>query len=110
MSFLKYLEEATGEYEGRKVELDKPFRLKGDDKKFGVYVKNDKGNVVQVKFGDADMEIKRDDKERREAFRSRHSCDEKKDKTSAGYWSCKMWQKGTSVSDMVSEDVEVRFL
>ena len=37
------------EYQGRKVNLNKPFRLQGENKKFGVYVKNDKGNTVQVK-------------------------------------------------------------
>lgn len=46
--------------------LNKPFRLpSGSKKKFGVYVKNDKGNVVMVKFGDPNMEIKRDDPARR---------------------------------------------
>lgn len=99
-----FLNEA--EYEGREVELDKPFRLSGDDnKKFGVYVKNpDTGNVIKVKFGDPDMEIKRDDDEARKAFRARHNCDDKDDKTTAGYWSCKMWQAGTTVSDMLNEE------
>jgi hypothetical protein len=83
-----YLNEA--EYKGKKVKLDKPFRLTNDSKKFGVYVRNKKGNVVIVKFGDPDMEIKRDDPERRKAFRARHKCDDKTDKTTAGYWSCKM--------------------
>ena len=100
MRLNNYLTEA--EYDGEKVELDKPFRLPdGSNKKFGVYVKNDKGNVVKVTFGDPDMEIKRDDPERRKAFRSRHKCDQKNDKTTAGYWSCKMWQKGKSVSDIL---------
>jgi hypothetical protein len=50
------------EHEGRKVKLNDPFRLpSGSKKKFGVYVKNDKGNVVKVTFGDPNMEIKRDD-------------------------------------------------
>jgi hypothetical protein len=100
----KEINEKKGEYEGREVTLEDPFRLKNDDKKFGVYVKNDKGNVVMVKFGDADMEIKRDDDEARESFRARHKCDQKKDKTSAGYWSCKMWQKGSSVSDVLESE------
>lgn len=91
------------EYQGKKVDLDKPFRLKDDDKKFGVYVKNDKGNVVMVRFGDPDMEIKRDDPEARKAFRARHNCSDKKDKTSAGYWSCKMWSD-KSVSDITESE------
>lgn len=75
-----------------KKTLNKPFRLpKGSKKKFGVYVKNKKGNVILVKFGDPNMEIKRDDKEARKAFRSRHNCDTAKDKTTPRYWSCKMW-------------------
>lgn len=81
------LEEA--EYQGREVELNKPTR--GDVKKFKVYVKNDKGNVVKVNFGSPDMEIKRDDPEAKKSFRARHKCDQKKDKTSAGYWSCRSW-------------------
>ena len=72
--------------------LNKPFRLpKGSNKKFGVYVKNDKGNVVMVKFGDPNMEIKRDNPERRKAYRARHNCSSPGPKWKANYWSCKMW-------------------
>ena len=77
------------EYNGKSVELNNP--TKGDRKKYKVYVRNDKGNVVKVEFGDPNMEIKRDDPARRAAFRARHNCDQKKDKTTAGYWSCKFW-------------------
>jgi hypothetical protein len=83
--------------------LNKPFRTKGGKKKFGVYVRNSKGNVIRVNFGDPNMEIKRDDPERRKNFRARHDCKNKKDKTKAGYWSCKMWEKGKSVSDHLKE-------
>ena len=79
------------EYEGREVTLNKPFRTQGESKKFAVYVKNDEGNVIIVRFGDPDMEIKRDDPEARANFMARHSCEEKKDPTKPGYWSCKMW-------------------
>ena len=92
----------AAEYKGRKVALNKPFRTKGGAKKFAVYVKNSNGNVVIVRFGDPNMEIKRDDPKRRKAFRDRHNCSEKKDKTSAGYWSCKMWSN-TPVNKMSSE-------
>jgi hypothetical protein len=92
------LEEA--EYQGRKVKLNDPFRTPKGPKKFSVYVKNDKGNVVKVNFGDPNMEIKRDDPERRKSFRARHDCDNKTDKTQAGYWSCQMWKAGKSVSDL----------
>ena len=79
-------------------ELNNP--TKGDVKKYKVYVKNDKGNVVKVEFGDPNMEIKRDDPERRKSFRARHNCDQKKDKTTAGYWSCKFWS-AKSVTDLM---------
>lgn len=79
------------EYQGRKVKLGKPFRPKGGQKKFAVYVKNEKGNVVKVNFGDPGLSIKRDNPERKKAFRARHKCSQKKDRTSAGYWSCRMW-------------------
>ena len=79
------------EYQGRKVTLNKPIRSTDGPKKFHVYVKNDKGNVIKVNFGDPDMKIKKSDPERRKSFRARHKCDQKKDKTTAGYWSCKMW-------------------
>jgi len=75
-----------------KAPLNKPFRLpSGSKKKFGVYVKNDKGNIVMVKFGDPNMSIKRDNPERRKAYRSRHGCDNPGPKYKANYWSCKMW-------------------
>jgi hypothetical protein len=83
------------EYQGEKVTLDSPIRVSGEDHAFKVYVKNDKGNVVKVTFGDPDMPIQRDDKESRENFKSRHNCSSKKDKTTAGYWSCKAWETGT---------------
>ena len=73
----------------RKVTLNKPVR--GGSKKFYVYVKNDKGNVVKVSFGDPNMEIKRDDPERRKAFRARHNCDNPGPKWKARYWSCRNW-------------------
>tara|TARA_Y100000015_G_scaffold42402_1_gene49862 strand:+ start:675 stop:1607 length:933 start_codon:yes stop_codon:yes gene_type:complete len=87
-------------YKGRKVTLNKPFRTPGAPKKFGVYVKNEKGNVVMVRFGDPNMEIKRDDPQRRKNFRSRHQCDTNPGpKTKARYWSCRMWERGKSVTD-----------
>lgn len=79
--------------------LNKPFRTPNGPKKFAVYVRNKKGNIVKVNFGDPNMSIKRDDPERRKSFRARHNCDEKKDKTTPGYWSCKMWSK-KPVSDI----------
>lgn len=77
----------------KNVKLNKPFRTPGGPKKFSVYVKNEKGNVVKVNFGDPNMEIKRDDPERRKNFRARHNCDNPGPKTKAKYWSCKFWSK-----------------
>ena len=82
---------AAEEKKGKK--LNKPFRTPGGPKKFSVYVKNEKGNVVKVNFGDPNMEIKRDDPARRKSFRARHNCDSPGPKTKAKYWSCKMWSK-----------------
>ena len=90
---------SEAEYKGKKVTLNKPFRQTGGNKKFGVYVRNQKGNIIKVSFGDPNMKIKRDDPERRKNFRARHNCDEKKDKTKAGYWSCRQWRAGSKVED-----------
>jgi len=93
--------------EAEKKTLNKPFRLKGEKKKFGVYVKSPKtGNVIVVKFGDPNMEIKRDDPDRRRSFRARHKCDTAKDKTSPRYWSCKMWSKKPVNKSVSSEALE----
>ena len=90
--------------EAEKKTLNKPFRLKDGKKKFGVYVKSPKtGNTIMVKFGDPNMEIKRDDPDRRRSFRARHKCDTAKDKTTPRYWSCKFWSK-KPVSSMASEE------
>lgn len=91
----------TATYKGRKVTLNKPFRTPKESKKFAVYVKNEKGNVVIVRFGDPNMEIKRDDPDRRKAFRSRHGCGGNLKKWTAKYWSCKMWEKSKSVTDVL---------
>ena len=88
------------EYQGRKVKLNNPVR--GGNKKFYVYVRNEKGNVIKVSFGDTTgLDIKRDDPARRKAFRARHNCDNPGPKTKARYWSCKFWEKGKTVTDLV---------
>lgn len=79
--------EAT--YKGDEVELNKPKR--GGAKKYYVYVKNDKGNVIKIEFGDTTgLTAKINDPEARKSFAARHNCDQKKDKTKAGYWSCNL--------------------
>ena len=89
----------AAEYDGRPVKLNNPTR--GDVKKYKVYVRNDKGNVVKVEFGDPNMEIKRDDPARRKSFRARHNCDNPGPKYKARFWSCKFWEKGKSVTDLM---------
>lgn len=83
------LEEA--EYKGRKVQLGKPFLTPDGPKKRSVYVKNAKGNVVKVNFGDPNLKIKKNIPARRKSFRARHKCNTAKDRTSPRYWSCKAW-------------------
>jgi hypothetical protein len=79
------------EYQGRKVQLNKPFRTSGGPKKFAVYTKNQSGNVVIVRFGDPNMKIKKNIPERRKSFRARHNCDNPGPKWKARYWACKSW-------------------
>jgi hypothetical protein len=87
---LTFVGEAS-EYQGRKVTLNKPFRTSNGPKKFAVYVKNESGNVVIVRFGDPNMKIKKNIPERRKSFRARHNCDNPGPKWKARYWSCKAW-------------------
>lgn len=77
------------EYQGREVPLGKPMR--GDVKKFKVYVKNPEGNVVKVNFGQKGMKIKKNNPERRKAFRARHNCDNPGPRHKPRYWSCRKW-------------------
>ncbi len=81
----------AAEYQGRKVKIGKPFLTPDGPKKRSVYVKNDKGNVVKVNFGDPNMEIKKDNPARRKSFRARHNCDNPGPRWKARYWSCKAW-------------------
>ena len=81
----------AAEYQGRKVKLGKPFRTPDGPKKFSVYVKNQKGNVVKDNFGDPNMEIKKDNPKRRKSFRARHNCDNPGPRWKARYWSCRKW-------------------
>ena len=79
------------EYHGRSVPLNKPMR--GDVKKFKVYVKNPAtGNIKKVNFGDPNMRIKKSNPARRKSFRARHHCDTNPGpKTKARFWSCRNW-------------------
>ena len=77
------------EYQGRKVKLGKP--MQGDVKKFKVYVKNPKGNVVKVNFGQKGVKIKKSNPARRRSFRARHNCANPGPRHKARYWSCRKW-------------------
>jgi hypothetical protein len=84
---------AEAEYQGKEVDLDKPKRSsEPGSKKYYVYTKNDKGNVIKVSFGDVKggLTAKINDDQARKSFVARHNCDMKKDKTKAGYWACRL--------------------
>jgi hypothetical protein len=85
------------DYQGKSVKLNDPFRTPDGPKKFGVYTMGPNGNVVVVRFGDPNMEIKRDDPERRASYRARHGCDNPGPKWKANYWSCYQWRAGAKV-------------
>ncbi len=81
------------EYQGKKVEIGKPKR--GGSKKFYVYVRNPKtGKVKKVSFGaksgGGNLAVKLKDPKARKAFADRHNCEQKNDKTKAGYWACRL--------------------
>jgi hypothetical protein len=78
-------------YQGRKVSLGKPFLTPDGPKKRSVYVRNDKGNVVKVNFGDPNMRIKKNIPARRKSFRARHKCSNPGPRHKAKYWSCRAW-------------------
>jgi hypothetical protein len=92
-----------GEYNGEAVPLDHPFLdesndnvelnkpKRGGNKKYYVYVRNDAGNVVKVEFGDTSgLTAKINDPAARKSFAARHNCADKTDKTTPGYWSCRL--------------------
>ena len=80
------IEEAK--HRGKNVKLGKPFRTPGGPKKFAVYVKSPGGGVKKVTFGDPNLKVRNRNKGAAKSFRARHKCDQKKDRTTAGYWSC----------------------
>ena len=103
-SDLEILETDIGEfdlYEGEEVPLDFPLTeepdvelnkpKRGGSKKYYVYVRNDKGNIIKVQFGDSTgLSAKINDPEARKSFVARHKCSEKNDKTKPGYWACRL--------------------
>jgi hypothetical protein len=73
---------------GKNVKLGSPFRTPGGPKKFAVYVKSKTGGVKKVTFGDPNLKVRNANKKAAKSFRARHKCSQKKDRTTAGYWSC----------------------
>lgn len=95
------------EHKGKKVTLNKPKRNpQGSKKKFHVYVKNEKGNIIKVQFGDPNMKIKRNIPSRKKAYRARHHCDNPGPKTKANYWSCQYGWGNKAVSKVIGESDE----
>lgn len=85
------------EYKGKKVSIGRPFRTPGEGKKFAVYVKSPSGRVKKVRFGDPKLTVKNNNPARAKSFRARHKCSEKKDRTKAGYWACRIGRYAKSV-------------
>jgi hypothetical protein len=79
---------AEAKHRGKNVNLNKPFRTSGGPKKFAVYVKSKSGGIKKVSFGDPNLKVKNANKKAAKSFRARHKCSQKKDRTTAGYWSC----------------------
>jgi hypothetical protein len=75
-------------HRGKNVKLNSPFRTPGGPKKFAVYVKTPKGTIKKVTFGDPNLKVRNRNPKAAKSFRARHNCDQKKDRTTAGYWSC----------------------
>tara|TARA_R110000851_G_scaffold133547_2_gene268476 strand:- start:1152 stop:2150 length:999 start_codon:yes stop_codon:yes gene_type:complete len=75
------------EFKGKDVSLNKPKR--GGSKAYYVYVKNG-DKVKKVSFGSGGLRAKINNPKARKAFAARHNCKNKKDRTTAGYWSCNL--------------------
>ena len=75
-------------HHGKNVKLNSPFRTPGGPKKFAVYVRTPGGGIKKVTFGDPNLRVRNANKGAAKSFRARHKCDQKNDRTKAGYWSC----------------------
>lgn len=99
-----FIETEAGEKK-KNVKLNKPFRTPGGPKKFAVYVKNDKGNIVLVRFGQPGVKIKSSNPERLKSFRARHNCDDPGPRWKSKYWACKTWTN-KKVSEIVASEYQ----
>lgn len=88
--YINEVEEILSEakHQGKNVKLNSPFRTSGGPKKFAVYVKTPKGTVKKVTFGDPNLKVRNRNPKAAKSFTARHKCSQKKDRTTAGYWSC----------------------
>ena len=84
-------------HRGKDVKLNSPFRTPGGSKKFAVYVKTPRGTIKKVTFGDPNLRVRNANKKAAKSFRARHKCDQKKDRPTAGYWSCNVGRYGKSL-------------
>ena len=79
---------SEAKHRGKNVKLNSPFRTPGGPKKFAVYVKTPGGTIKKVTFGDPNLKVRNRNPKAAKSFRARHNCAQKKDRTTAGYWSC----------------------
>jgi len=88
---------SEAEYQGKKVKVGYPMRNSGGGKKYKVYVKNPStGKIKKISFGDVHggLTAKVSNPEARRSFAARHKCKDKKDRTKAGYWACRINRYG----------------
>jgi hypothetical protein len=88
---------SEAEYQGKKVKVGYPMRNSGGGKKYKVYVKNPStGKIKKITFGDVHggLTAKVSNPEARRSFAARHKCKDKKDRTKAGYWACRINRYG----------------
>ena len=85
------IDEAKKKAKKNNKKLNKPMRDSSGGKAYKVYVKDPKTKKIKtVRFGSGGLRAKINDKKARNAFAKRHNCAQKKDKTKAGYWSCRL--------------------
>lgn len=92
LDFPMSVEQLTeAKHQGKEVQLNKPKRSSGP-KKYTVFVRKPGGGIKKISFGDAKggLTSKINDPKARRAFSKRHNCPEKKDKTTPGYWACRL--------------------
>jgi len=76
------------EYRGKDVKLNKPFRTPQGPRKFAVYTKNEKGNVIKLGFGEPGMRVNNNDPDKARSFQKRMRCDKPGPRWKARWWSC----------------------